>query len=170
VQSTMCIISWLDIIINLPMVWIFQKVNLSTHISITWLLECQDNFMMVWLIMMMEHQHQLHKWHMMSATSLLICKDVLALKSQISKLDITCWSPEFFCLCQSNTGKLEQHIETCCQWDMKCTLLEMVFIITILRREWEIQEQHNSEEECGHENLLFYHHYILIILVHVVLP
>jgi len=78
------------ITLNHPMVLMFLKEKVSIHILIIWSSVCQDNFMMVLLILMMVLLHQLLKWLLMLQTSLHICKEELVIGDQINLLEYIC--------------------------------------------------------------------------------
>lgn len=113
VVSPIFIILWLVITTRLHSVPMYQKENISILILITWLLECQDNFMMVWSILMMVPQPQPHKWPMMLQISSLSCKEELVIEDLIRELEHTWFSLDSAYYFHSNTSKLKHIIEIC---------------------------------------------------------
>jgi hypothetical protein len=106
--------------------------------------------------MMMEHLLLHPKWLLMSVTSLTSCKEELVIEDLTNKLDYGWFVQEFYYSGHLNILRQKPFTETYSLSDGKCMLLEMEFIITISKKEEEIQEETNLEELHGYEIFIFF--------------
>lgn len=151
VVLTISITSQLDITTRLHLVLMFQRENISTHTLTTWLLVWLNNLTMVLLTSMMVLQLQPHKWHLMSPISSIICREELVTRDQIKWPECICLWPDLSYFIHSNISRPKHSIETYFQLDTKCTQLEMVSIINILRLDNKMDVPINSEDHSGLE-------------------
>jgi len=107
-------------------------------------------------------------WLMMFLTSSVTCREELVTRDLINWSETTCSLLVLYSFGPSSTLRLELSIETSYLPVGKCTLLEMVFTITILKREVETVELTISEESSGHkfiENYIVPLHIWFVIII-----